>query len=201
MEDMAKLGDLALKLERYRYHIITALAWVVFGMLFGSMLTLANSLILLGFGYKIYWILLVVAMILASYIYAKFLKYMPVESDVKKRWRIGIPLMFIPFVIAYSVIPIILNIETPLYFNTVWYPSLGICLLLYGLVAERTSRAMKYTGALISATSLILIPILRLPPSFNTVMGAGLLCLSMMMLIYFITAIYIFFRAQRVVYA
>ncbi len=199
---MAKLGDMALKLESYRHHIIVALAWVVFGMIFGSMMTLANSLTLFGFGYEFFWILLVVAAILGGYIYARFLKYIPAESDVKlRRWKMGIPLMFIPFVISYSAIPVIFSIGTPLYFNTVWYPSLGIGLLICGLVAERTSRPMTYTGALISISSLVLLPISRIPVSFNVVIGAGLLCLSMMMLLYFITAIYIFFRAQRVIYA
>ena len=198
---MAKLGDMALKLENYRHHIIVALAWVIFGMIFGSMITLANSLTLFGFGYEVFWIL-VVAAILGGYIYGRFLKYMPAKSDVElKRWKIGIPLMFIPFVISYSAIPVIFNVGAPLYFNTVWYPSLGIGLFLCGLVAERTSRPMTYTGALISISSLVLLPISRMPVSFNVVIGAGLLCLSMMMLLYFITAIYIFFRAQRVIYA
>lgn len=198
---MAKLGDMVLKLENYRHHIIVALAWVVFGMIFGSMITLANSLTLFGFGYEVFWIL-VVAAILGGYIYGRFLKYMPAKSDVElKRWKIGIPLMFIPFVISYSAIPVIFNVGAPLYFNTVWYPSLGVGLLICGLVAERTSRPMTYTGALISLSSLVLLPISRMPVSFNVVIGAGLLCLSMMMLLYFITAIYIFFRAQRVIYA
>ncbi len=201
MEDAAKLGDLALKLERYRCLITLALSWVIFGMIFGSMLTLANSLMLLGFGFRIFWILFVVAGILSGYTYGRFLRYAPPESDIRSKRRIvGLILMFIPFVIAYSVIPRIFHVNS-LYFSTAWYPSLGIGLLLCGLVAERTGGAMKHTGATISVTSLILIPISRMPPNFDTVIGAELLCLSMMMLIYFVTAVYIFFRAQRVVYS
>ncbi len=198
MEDMARLGEIALKLERYRREIVRALAWVIFGMVFGSLLTLANSLILFGFGYEVFWILLVVASIIAGYVYARFLRYMPAESELK-RWKKGIPLMFIPLVISYLAIPAIFHANA-LYFNTVWYPSLGVGLFLCGFIAERTSRPMTYTGILISVTSLILLPISKMPSSYNVMIGAGLLCLSMMMFIYFITAIYIFFRAQRVIY-
>ncbi len=198
MDDMAKLGEIALKLERYRYHIITALAWVIFGMVFGSLLTLANSLTLFGFGYEVFWIFLIVATILAGYIYARFLRYMPAESNDKlKRWKKGVSLMFIPLVISYLAIPAIFHANA-LYFNTVWYPSLGIGLFLCGPYAG--CRQMTYTGILISVTSLILLPISKMPSSYNVAIGAGLLCLSMMMFIYFITAIYIFFRAQRVIY-
>ncbi len=195
MEDVAKLGEMALKLERYRREIIRALAWVIFGMVFGSIFTLANSLTLFGFGYEVFWILLVIASIIAGYVYARFLRYMPAESELK-RWKKGIFLMFIPFAISYFVIPAIFHANA-LYFNTVWYPSLGIGLFLCGLYAG--CRQMTYTGMLTSVTSLILLPISKMQ-SNNVVIGAGLLCLSMMMFIYFITAIYTFFRAQRVVY-
>ena len=54
MSDMAKLGDLALKLERYRANIIHALSWVVFGMAFSGLITLANALVLLGYHWSVF---------------------------------------------------------------------------------------------------------------------------------------------------
>jgi len=58
---MTRLGDLALKLEKYRYNIASALAWVIFGMIFGSMNISGSSLILFGIlSYKFFWLLLVI---------------------------------------------------------------------------------------------------------------------------------------------
>ncbi len=198
-EDFARLGDAALKLERYRYNIASALSWVIFGMIFGSLVTLGSSLVLFGFQrYEIFLPLIAIAGIAGGYIYHKFWKYLPMESDVAKRWRIGTILLFIPFMVSYSVIPI----KSPLYYNTIWYPSLGFGLLLCGLYAERgLIRVMPYAGILIILTSLVLIPISKMPMNVNTVLAAGLLCNSMMMMIYFATAIYVFFKAQRVIYA
>ena len=55
MEDMAKLGDLALKLERYRANIIHALSWVVSEIAFSGLITLANALVLLGYHRSVFF--------------------------------------------------------------------------------------------------------------------------------------------------
>ena len=201
-EDIARLGDLALKLEKYRYNIASALAWVIFGMVFGSMEVLGNSLIMFGIlDYEVFWVLVAMAGIISGYLYSKILKYMPKEKEVEKRWRIGIALLFIPFIVSYALIPLAFR-ASAFYFNMVWYPSLGFGLLLCGLYAERRPliRAMTYAGILIIGSSVILYPISTLPMNFETVMASGLLCLSMM-IIYFITAMYIFFKAEKIVYA
>ena len=202
-EDIARLGDLALKLEKYRYNIASALAWVIFGMVFGSINILGNSLIMFDIlDYGVFWVLIAIAGTISGYIYSKILKYMPKEREVEKRWRVGIALLFIPFIVSYALIPLLFEVSA-FYFNTVWYPSLGFGLLFCGLYAERKPliRAMTYAGVLIIVSSVILYPISTLPMNFNTVMASGLLCLSMMMLIYFITAMYILFKAEKIVYA
>lgn len=101
--------------------------------------------------------------------------------------------------LTYALIPLVFG-ASAFYFNTVWYPSLGFGLLLCGLYAERKPliRAMTYAGILVIASSVILYPISTLPMNFDTIMASGLLSLSMMMLIYFITAI---FKAEKIVYA
>ena len=200
MDDMAKLGDLAVKLEKYRYYIVSALSWVVFGMIFGSMIILGNSLILFGFGYEVLWFLLAFAGVSAGYTYGKFLKYMPMKENSKK-WIVGVLLMFVPFVASYSIIPIVFKIHSAFYFNTVWYPSLGLGLLLFGLCVEDKLKMMVYSGISIVLSSSILIPISKIAVNFKTVMASGLLCLSMMLFIYFIASIYTFFKAQKIVYA
>lgn len=87
------------KLEKYRYNIASALAWVIFGMVFGSMNILGNSLIMFGIlDYRVFWVLVAIAGTISGYIYSKILKYMPKEKEVEKRWRVGIFLLFIPFI-------------------------------------------------------------------------------------------------------
>jgi len=202
-EDIARLGDLALKLEKYRYNIASALAWVIFGMVFGSMNILGNSLIMFGIlDYRVFWVLVAIAGTISGYVYSKILKYMPREREVEKRWRVGISLLFAPFIVSYALIPLAFG-ASAFYFNTVWYPSLGFGLLFCGLYAERKPliRAMTYAGILVIVSSVILYPISTLPMNFKTVIASGLLCISMMMLIYFITAMYIFFKAEKIVYA
>jgi len=205
MEEMARLGDIALKLEKYRSYIASALSWVIFGMLFGSLITLGSSLILLGFfDYRIFWILVAIAGVAGGFIYGKFLKMMPEDREIRRRWKIGSIFLFIPFIASYSVIPSIVHVSE-LYYNTIWYPSLGFGLLLAGLYAERAKeypvRSATYGGLLIVLTSPVIIPISKLPMSFNVIMGSGLLCVSLMILIYFAVFVYVFFRAQRVIYA
>ncbi|RLI81773.1 hypothetical protein DRP04_05405 [Archaeoglobales archaeon] len=199
VEDMAKLGDIALKLERYRHNIASALSWVIFGMIFGSMVTLGNSLVLLGFG-GIFWILLILAGITSGYIYYKFWKYVPENREVKRRWKIGLVFLFLPFIIAYSI-P--LPIKTPLYCATIWYPSLGVGLLICGLYVEKTSlvKSTVYAGVLILLTSPLLLPLFTMPVNPSLIVAAESLCTSMMILIYFITAIYAFFKAEKTIYA
>jgi len=204
MEDMARLGDIALKLERYRSYIASALSWVIFGMLFGSLVTLGSSLILLGlFDYRIFWALVAAAGIAGGYVYERFLRMMPVNREIRRRWRVGTVLLFIPFIASYSVIPSIIQVSS-LYYNTIWYPSLGFGLLLAGLYAERGRyhvRSATYGGLLILLTSPVVIPVSNLPPSLNFAIGSGLLCVSLMILIYFAVFVYVFFSAQRVIYA
>jgi MFS family permease len=203
MEDMARLGDLALKLEKYRYNIASAMAWVIFGMVFGSMNILGNSLILFGIlDYRVFWVLVVIAGIISGYVYQRILKYMPREKEVEKRWRGGIILLFTPFIVFYALLPQAVNVSA-LYFNTIWYLSLGLGLFLCGLYTERKPliRVMTYAGILIVLSSIVLYPISKLPMSFNIIIASGLLCLSMMLLIYFTTAMYIFFKAEKIVHA
>ncbi len=194
---MARLGEIALKLERYRYLVASALAWVIFGMIFGAMITLGNSLALLGVGYEIFWILLMVAGLSGGYVYHRFWKYAPKEGEVERRWRWGVLLLILPFVISYSLIPLAFEVSA-FYFGTVWYPSLGLGLLLNGFYVWRRRNVMIYAGISILLTSLIILPLSTLPMNVETVTASNLLCVSMTMIIYFVTAIYIFFRAERI---
>lgn len=195
MEDMAKLGNLALKLERYRANIIHALSWVVFGMVFSGFITLANALVLLGYHWSVFWISLAIAGTVGGYIFGNFCKFLP---KVKKRWKIGIPLLFIPFIVAYAFVPKFITANS-FYFSVIWYPSLGFGLLLYGIYAERDEiRAMPYAGISMILSSLILIPLSNLPMNNNNILASGLICTSLMILIYFATAIYVFFKAHKI---
>ena len=138
-----------------------------------------------------------------GYLYERFWKYLPVNKEIKKRWHRGAALLFIPFVISYGVVPMMFKVN-PLYMSVVWYPSLGIGLALYGLYSERDSeylavRATFYVGVVITLTSLVFIPLSKLPVS-DIVAALGLLAISMMLLIYLSAAVYIFFKAEKIIY-
>ena len=209
MEDAKKLGDMALKLERYRYNIVSALGWVIFGMLFGSMTILYSSLLL--FGIREYWIigiLMIAAGITGGYTYGRFWKFIPVEREVKRRWYVGVILLSIPFIVSYLMLPFLIEDflnSSAFYFSTAWYPSLGFGLLFNSIYSERkdkhlVTKTMSYAGILIILTSTIFLLIPTLGNAV-TAIAAGLLGVSMMILIYLLCALYTFFKAQRVIYS
>ena len=202
MEEMSKLGDLAVKLEAYRVRIATAMSWVVFGMIFGSLTVLAQSLTLLGLGWWVTPLLVAVAGLVGGAVHVRFMKFLPVDREMRRRWRIGTILLFVPFVVTYSLLPLLIDV-TPLYFMVVWYPSLGLGLVLCGSYAEKAERGgvrvMTYTGLLILATSSVLIILFSYQQTATLVVASGLLCVSMMLLTYLAASIYVFFTAQRVI--
>ncbi len=199
MEEMSNLGDLALKLEMYRGRIAIAMSWVIFGMIFGSLTILAQSLILLGFEWWVTPLLVAVAGLVGGIAYMRFMKFLPMNKEIKRRWRVGTLFLFIPFVVSYALLPALID-TTPLYQMVVWYPSLGLGLLLCGSYAERERvRVMTYTGALILTTSLLLLPFFSYQQTTTLIIASGLVCVSMMLLIYLTASIYIFFTAQRVI--
>jgi len=124
MEDIAKLGDLALRLEKYRYNLIASLGWVIFGMLFGAAVMIFNGLTVL-FGFNPWYVAacLISAGIIGGLAYGLFRRFIPKVRGVSKRWRIGTAFLFLPFIIAYFI-------EV---FST--YTSAGISLLLDSLVS------------------------------------------------------------------
>ncbi len=190
MEEVKKLGEMALKLERYRYRIIKSLSWIIFGMLFASIATLCNSLQLFGASEWI-WVLLIPTAILSIFLYKKFWMFIP-EGFEKKKWKIIIFLLAIPFFIAYYLPPLFLKLSS-FYFSIAWYPSLGCGLLLFGLYIK--SKVESYCGMTILLTSLIFLALPKIA------LAANLLGISMMLLIYLACFLYSFLKSQRVIYA
>ena len=203
MEDAERLADIAIKLEWFRYNVIASLIWAMFGMVFGSALLFAGALQLIwNISWTITSVMLVVAGIVGGYLFHKFWMFIPKERVVKQRWRMGLLLMFIPFIITYALIPALTPL-TSFYFSVIWYPSLGAGLLFSGLYVEKDSqlavRNLSFSGALMLLSALALIPISWLQPSDEVVLGANLLTISMMIAIYLIASLRGFFGAQRVI--
>jgi len=201
MKEAAELGELALKLEKYRYNIITALSWPIFGMVMSSAVLLINSLYLVGDSLGIdippyIWILLIPAAIASGIVFGRLMKYTPYRE---KKWRKAVVTMFLPFFIAY-IIP-----GSPFYYTIAWYPALGIAMLLTGILIERKSEyivanSMTLVGLLILATSSVLLLMSKLPASKETMIATGLVAIAMMLVIYLLGALYGFSKAQRVIY-
>ncbi len=190
MEEAKRLAELAVKLEEYRYRIVAALAWVVFGMIFGAATTLSYALAMLGLGNWVFPLAVATAGICGCYIYGRFWRFAPPETR-------GPDLMLpvLPIAVAYAL-PVFVNLP-PAYFSVAWYPALGVGLLLYyGRKKLRAKlRPVAISGAAIIATSPLLIAASSNPAA------AGLLGVGMMMLIYFVTAVKTFFDAEKVLYA
>ncbi len=198
MEELTRLGDLAVRLERYMSCIAAALSWVVFGMIFAAFLMLGWSLTLLGFDYRIIWLCLALSLIAATLTTIKLKRMLPKEDEVRKRFHgLGSILMAIPFLVTYGIIPSLFNVPA-IYYSIIWYPSLGVGLLLAGMYVERGYfiKTMIYGGLLIILTSAAL-PFIRT----NNEIAIALLCMSMTVFVYFFMFAYAFIKAQRVLYA
>jgi hypothetical protein len=201
MEEEAKLGELVLKLEKYRYNVLMTFSWPIFGMIFGSAALLLNSAYLIGksLGFEVpphVWLLMIIAGLASGLVFGKMMKYAPYKERV---WRRTVITMMTPFIVAYAI-P-----ANPFYYTTVWYPALGVALLLTGLLVERRSEylvasPMTVVGTITIATSPILLMLSRLPTGFETLLAAGLICTAMMLINYLIGALYGLHKAQRVVY-
>ncbi len=197
MDEISKLGDLALKLENYRSRIASAMIWVTFGMIYGAMTLLGQTLFLLGFGWWVIPLAVTIAAVGSGVTYFKLMKFLPLDRETVRRWRIGAVLLFLPVLISYTLPA---GAAGGMYYNTVWYPSLGLGLLLCGVYAER-QKVMASTGLTMLVSSLLLLPFFSYKQTLLSITAAGLLCISMMLLIYLGASIYVFFNAQRAIHA
>ncbi|MBO8181666.1 MAG: hypothetical protein H0Z28_02595 [Archaeoglobus sp.] len=203
MEDAERLADIATKLEKFRYNVIASLMWAMFGMVFGSALLFAGAMQLVGVAdWTINSAMLIMAGFISGLLFRRFEKFVPLEKSIRKRWHLGLLLMFIPFIISYALLPQILILGA-FYFSIIWYPSLGAGLLLWGIYVERNSqlvvRNLTFSGALMLLTSIVLIPLSRLEINDQIILGSNLLTISMMIAIYLAASLRGFFGAQKVI--
>ena len=202
MEDAERLADIATKLERFRNNVMASLFWAMFGMVFGSALLFAGAMQLIGIAERtIYPVMLIVAGIISGFLSVRFERFVPLEKSIRKRWHLGFIPMFIPFIISYSLIPLITKVGA-FYFSIIWYPSLGAGLFIWGIYVERNSkfvvRNLTFSGALMLLTSLVLIPLSYLEITDQMILGSNLLTISMMVAIYLAAFLRGFFGAQKV---
>ncbi len=200
MEEFRRLGDVAIRLEKYMECLAAALGWVVYGMIFAAFLMLELSLTMLGFDYRVAWLCIALAMIISTLITIKLKNLLPIPRNkvIRRRFtRLGLILILAPFFVSYVIIPNLINVSV-IYYGIIWYPSLGVGLLLTGLYVERGLfiKTMTYGGLLMTLTSVVL-PFIRTDNEIALI----LLCMSMTLIIYFVMFAYAFIKAQRVLYA
>ncbi len=207
MEDAERLADIATKLEKFRYNMLTSMVWAMFGMIFGSVTLFAEALQLIGVAdVRLTSIMLIFAGFAGGFLFKKFWRYFPEDRSIRNRWHLGFILMFIPFIVSYMLIPALLSNFLTLsgfYYSTVWYPSLGVGLFLCGIYLERMPiaprlRSFTISGALMVLTSFALIPISYLEMNEQVILGSNLLTISMMIAIYLAASLKEFFGAQNV---
>ena len=200
-KDAERLADIATKLEKFRYNVMTSLIWAMFGMVFGSALLFAGALQLIGIAERaIYPAMLIVAGIISGFLSARFGKFIPLEKRIRKRWRLGLVLTFIPFIISYTLIPQVFALGA-FYFSVIWYPSLGAGLLLCGIYVEKNSlivRNLTFSGILMLLSSIVLIPLSHFEITERMILGLNLLTISFMIAIYLAASLRAFFGAQKV---
>jgi hypothetical protein len=205
MEDAKRLGELALKLEKYRYNLMASVSWVIFGMVFGSAVTLLNALFL--FGLKWHGVLiatLIPAGFVSGIIYYKMAKLIAPKTD--DRWKHAWVFYALPFIVAYAVIPCFVNLtplQQALYYSTVWYPSLGIAFTSLGIYVERkddllVTKTLLPAGITILLSTAIIVVLGGYVKSYTDVLAVGLIATSMMLIVYLTCAVYSFFKSYRV---
>jgi len=139
MREAVVFGELSVKMEKYRYNLISSLSWVIFGMLISGAVLLYDGISMLTGPNSLYIAVIVVLAGIAVVIYRSMWGLAPKDEKMKKAWRTGQLLMVLPFLLSYSVIPKFLNLtplQQSLYYSTVWYPSLGVGLIFLGVFAE-----------------------------------------------------------------
>jgi len=202
---MEEVGRFALKLEKYRYNLITSISWVIFGSIFSAAIMVLSALLLLGFGR--YAVLTLIPAAIVSF--AVFHRIRKVISPADRgMWRWECVFFTIPFLVFYLLLPNFLhlsNLQAFAYFSTAWYPSLGVAFVLVGAFIERRDE-MLVTKMRLPAGILILLMSAPLElvcmevKSFCDVVAAGLIATALMLSIYTACALYGFFRGHKALF-
>ncbi len=108
--------------------------------------------------------------------------------------------IFISFVVAYSIIPRFLTfteIQGSLYYSLIWYPSLGVGLLLFGLFSKSkdewlVTNTLTYAGISMILSSLAFIPLANLVTDYYEMLAFQLIASSIMLLMYLEAFLFIF---------
>jgi len=206
MEEIKRLGDLALKLERYRYNLTEFLSWIVFGMIFASAIMFFNALMLLGYGWHVIFATIVPAGVVSCVVYYKIRKI--VIPKTNERWKKTWVFYVLPFVLAYGVIPYIVKLtplQYALYYSLAWYPSLGVAFVAVGVYAERKDKTLvtKTTlpaGIAMILTTISLAVLCKYVKDYTDVLAVGLIATAMMLTIYLICGLYSFFKSYEVLF-
>jgi MFS family permease len=206
MEDIKRLGDPALKLERYRYNLIAFLSWIVFGMIFASAIMLFNALMLFDFTQHVIFATIVPAGIISVILSYKIRKI--VIPKTNERWKKTWIFYALSFVLAYCVVPYFVKLtplQYSLYYSLAWYPSLGVAFVVVGVYAERrdemlVTKTMLPAGIAMILTTIPLVVLCKYVKDYTDVLAVGLIATAMMVMIYLICAIYSFFKGYRVLF-
>ena len=197
-EEVASLAVFAKKLALYRCYITGAAAFFVFGATFTSIILLSVS-IALAFNIDVFQnpLIGIITVVSASftsvvlfYLAAPMCRAEEVGGKPVPKIGLRYALSFLtPFTVLYSI-PISRGYE-----HIVWYPALGIALLLAYLSIEKEERIGTKLFLLVSTIILITTPIVILFDIYKKI-GAPL-ATSLMLLAYTITGVYALYRGKK----
>ncbi len=204
-ENEIKLTDLIMRLEKYRYVLLVNFSWPIFGMAFGGVVCIISAALLLSELLKVsvgpyIWGVLAIPGIVGGLLYGRLIMYLPRNIQVGKMQKILLILsIMFPFILAY------LYPSSQFYYCVIWYPALGVGLLLNSFVLAKISKeylsmeSLRIASLLILVSSPLILYLKRVSGNFYGILASGLLLNGLMILIYLIAALISIFKAEKVI--
>jgi len=200
-EDLARLADFANRLRRFLWTTSQANSFFAFGMVLTAYWLIGISLGLEDVQF-LYWALGMIpaiALCVAS-IYAA----MPKRAAAKPlsmegaRWIASFAL---PFASLYMAYVLLIERVSPAMLSILWYPALGIALLLAHFLLERPwmARGLMVAKPFLVSSLLALAgcPVVVYAALTRGALAASLLSLGLMLLSYYVAGIYALIKASR----
>ncbi len=207
MEEMARLGELALKLEKYKYNMTASISWIIYGGVFASVFLIGNALIgLFGFNPAVLAASIFGSIVISVYVYSRFTRLV---GKFKRGKFKGHSVVFGSiFAVFYFAIPLLIkgsNIFYAAYYSTAWYPALGVAHMVLWYVWQRKDEDLVTKPALIAGPlSLITsVPVMYgvfQVTNMSSVLNLSFLALGLMLAIYMASGLWSFYKSYKVIF-
>ncbi len=206
MEEMAKLGEFALKLERYKYNMIASTSWIIYGGIFASFFVIGDALMgLFGFNPVVLATSIVGSVVVCVYIHYRFTKLI---GKFKQRSS-ALAVFGIAFALFYFAVPLFIKNGTntfyAAYYSTAWYPALGISHVVLWYIWQRKDKDLVtkpslLTGVLSLITSIPIMYNVFFVANVSNAINLGFLTIGLMLAIYLASGLWGFYKSYKVIF-